>query len=443
MAMKKTLIAHGNIVTNDEHHGIIADGALLLEGDTIEKVGEYHELQDEPYNEILDAKGMLVMPGFINCHTHLYSALARGIALKDAPPVNFVEILERLWWRLDRKLTDEDVLYSALVGLMDLIRGGTTTIFDHHASPSAIPGSLNHMAEAMHRAGLRGSLCYEVSDRDGEARAKEGIAENVRFARDIKGDPLLRSHFGLHASFTLSDETLKECARAASGLNTGFHVHCAEDLADQEECLRKHGKRVVERFKDLGILGSKTICAHCIHVTPDERALMKQSDTIAVHNPQSNMNNAVGTAQVLDMCKEGITLGLGSDGFSANLMDEIRAANLIHKIVSKDPRPGWMEIQTMALRTNPSIAHRFYPKPIGYLRPGAYADIIIIPYDPPTPMNPGNFWGHVIFGIGACRVDTTIVGGKVLMRHGEILTLDEEAIKFKSRALAVKLWERF
>jgi len=440
--MAKTLIARGTVVTQTEE-GIIRDGAVLISGDIIEKVGKTEDLIKEDYDYFIDAKDMLVMPGMIIAHTHLYSALSRGISLKGAPPENFVQILEKLWWKLDKVLTDDDVYYSALVGVTDCIKAGTTTILDHHASPFAIPGSLDLMAKAMKKAGLRGSLCYEVSDRDGKEKAMEGIEENVRFAKKIKGDELLTSHFGLHAAFTLSDETLRECKEASRGLDTGFHIHVAEDKADQDHSLEKYNERVIERLERLEILGPKTIAVHCIHIDENEIDILKKTDTIVVHNPQSNMNNAVGTAQVLKLFEKGLTLGLGSDGFSPSLFDEIRAANLIHKIINKKSTVAYVEIPEMALKTNPSIVERFFPKKIGKLATGAYADIILKKYITPTPLTPDNFWGHVIFGIAGAEVDTTIVGGKVLMRKGILTTIDEKSVREKSALLAKNLWERF
>ena len=440
--MSKTLIGRGTVITQDSA-GIIEDGAVLISGDLIEKVGHTKDLMSEEYDYFIDATGMLIMPGLINCHTHLYSALSRGISMKGNPPVNFVQVLEKLWWKLDKVLTDEDNYYSALVGVTDCIKSGTTTILDHHASPFAIPGSLDLMAKALKKAGLRGSLCYEVSDRDGEKKAIEGIEENARFAEKIKGDKLLTSHFGLHAAFTLSDETIKKCKKASEGLDIGFHIHVAEDKADQDYSLEKYGERVVERLERLGILGNKTIAAHCIHIIEEEMEILKNTGTIVVHNPQSNMNNAVGTAQILKLFEKGIMLGLGSDGMTGNMFNEIRAGNLIHKIVNHKSTVAYAELPQMVLHNNPAIVGRFFHHKTGKLIKDAYADIILVKYVTPTPLTVNNFWGHLLFGISDAHVDTTIVGGKVLMRNGVLTTLDEKSIREKSVKLTEKLWERF
>jgi putative selenium metabolism protein SsnA len=267
------------------------DGALITD------VGGAAELKDAyPEDEIVDAAGQLIMPGNICAHTHFYGAFARGMAIPGNPPRDFPEILSKLWWRLDRALLPEDVKYSTLVCLVDAIKHGTTSLIDHHASPSAIDGSLDQIAEAVTEAGLRASLCYEVSDRNGRDEARAGIAENVRFAKvqSTGHDPLLAASFGLHASLTLSDETLADCVVAAEGLDTGFHIHAAEGISDEEDSLRRSGKRVVERLDDAGILGPKSILVHCVHVDAWEMEILRDTGTWVTHQPRSNMNNAVG-----------------------------------------------------------------------------------------------------------------------------------------------------
>ena len=176
------LITNGQLVTWGEDARIIRDGGLLIEGGRIAEIGSTAELLGKYRgDDIVDAGGMLVMPGNLCAHTHFYGAFARGMAIPGEPPRDFPEILRRLWWQLDRVLTVEDVRYSALVCLVDAIKHGTTTLIDHHASPNALEGSLDVLADAVQQAGLRAVLCYEVSDRDGAEKAHAGIAENVRF----------------------------------------------------------------------------------------------------------------------------------------------------------------------------------------------------------------------------------------------------------------------
>lgn len=437
------LISNGKLVTFGEANQLIEEGAVLVEGDRIAAVGTTAELTEQyPDEEILDARGRLVMPGVVCAHTHFYGAFARGMSLKTEPPANFPQILEYLWWRLDKALNLDDVRFSALVCLVDAIRNGTTTLIDHHASPNSVAGSLDVIAEAVTEAGLRACLCYEVSDRDGEETALQGIRENERFISEVSGDQLAGT-FGLHASLTLSDETLQRAVEAASQLDVGFHIHVAEDKADVADSLKKSGLRVVERLEKAGILGPKTIAAHAVHIDAFETDTLRETGTKVVHNPRSNMGNAVGVADVLRMLRRGIDVGLGNDGFSNNMFSEMKTAYLVHKLAQEDPRVmGADQVLEMAVGNNARIAGLFFSKPLGELSVGAYADIILLDYVPTTPLNAGNLPWHLIFGMNGGQVSTTIAGGRVLMKDRELLTLDEEAITARSRDLAQKVWAR-
>jgi putative selenium metabolism protein SsnA len=356
-----------------------------------------------------------------------------------------VEILERLWWKLDLALLWDDVRYSALVCLVDAIRHGCTTLIDHHASPSVIDGSLDIIAGAVKEAGLRASLCYEVTDRNGEDGARAGIAENVRFLKRCRKerDPQLGASFGLHAALTLSDETLEACVEAADGLDTGFHIHVAEGIADQEESLRKYNLRVVERLNRAGILGPKTIAVHCVHLDEYEKDILRETGTRVTHQPRSNMNNAVGLPDVTGMLARGIPVALGNDGFSNNMYEEMKAAYLAHRLDSGNPQklPG-DAVMRMAYPNNTGLAKQFFPKPVGEISPGAFADIVLLDYRPPTPLTPGNLPWHIIFGVDGAHVTDTIAGGVALMRDRRLTTLDEEAIMTQAREHAAKVWKR-
>ena len=441
------LITHARIATLGPEPQLIEDGALRIQGEAIVEVGTTMELTTRhPREERWDAEGQLVMPAAICGHTHFYGAFARGMAIPGEPPANFPQILERLWWRLDKALTLEDVRYSALVCLVDAIRHGTTTLIDHHASPNAIEGSLDVIAEAVQQAGVRASLCYEVTDRDGPERARAGIEENIRFARSLAAapNPQLAAAFGLHASLTLSDETLADCVAAARDLGLGFHVHVAEDAADQEDSLRKSGKRVVHRFHDAGILGPKTIAVHCVHVDEGEIRVLAETGTRVTHQPRSNMNNGVGVAPVEEMVRAGVRVSLGNDGFSNNMFAEMKAAYLVHKLAQRDPRamPGDL-VMRLAYEENAALARVFWPDlTLGQIAPGASADLVFLDYHPTTPLTAGNLPWHILFGVEASMITATVSAGKVLMRDRRLLTLDEEAITARSRELAAKAWKR-
>ncbi len=440
------LITHANVLTWGEPNAIINDGALLIEDGVIREVGATSDLlAQHPEAERLDARGQYVLPGGICAHTHFYGAYARGMAIPGPAPKDFPEILARLWWPLDQALDETSVRFSAQVCLIDAIKHGTTTLIDHHASPNFIDGSLDVIADAVEEAGLRAVLCYEVTDRGGSEKARAGIAENVRFLKAARERPHIGATFGLHASMTLSDETLEACAAAAEGLNTGFHIHVAEHEADEEDSLNAYNERIVHRLQRLGILGPKTIVAHAVHTNEAERALLKDSATWVSHQPRSNMNNAVGAAPLDQMLAEGLPVALGNDGFSNNMWAEWKAAYLLHKVANRDPRRAQADaIAQMAMTHNARLAETFFPgQALGRIEPGAVADVILVDYQPFTPMTPGNFPWHVIFGFESSMVTTTVVAGKVLMRDRELLTLDAEAIAAAAREYAPTVWSRY
>ncbi len=444
-ADREIVVAGGAVVTGGARGSVLPDAAVAIRGSRVAAVGPLGEvLAGHPDAEVIDATDRLVMPGLVNAHTHLYSALARGLTAEIEPSGSFVEILEHLWWRLDRALTHESIRASALAGALDLIRNGTTTLVDHHASQVTIEGTLGTVADALGEAGLRANLCFEITDREGPAKRDEGLAENERFADGVEGGAdhgMLTASVGLHASLTLEDGTLERAVAMAERFGIGCHVHVAEDRADVEDSVRRSGGRVVERLHSFGVLGPKTIAAHCIHVDERERALLKETDTIVVHNPQSNMNNAVGCAAVPTLLEEGALVGLGTDGFTASMFDEMKVANLIHRHEAGDPRVGHGVGPRLCLENNPVVASRLFGKTVGVLEPGAAADLIVLDYDPPTPLETGNLAGHVIFGLTGWMVETVIVNGRSVMRDREILTVDEEEVLADARACARDLWK--
>lgn len=441
-----TLITNGTVLTFGEDRRVIPGGAVCYAGDTILAVGDGAELaRAYPGAARLDAGGKLVMPGMICAHTHFYGAFARGMPIPGEPPASFMAVLRQLWWRLDRALTIEDCRLSALVALVDAVRHGTTTLIDHHASPSAIDGSLDALADAALASGLRVGLCYEVTDRNGPGGAAGGVAENARFLRRLRArpDPQLGAAVGIHASFTVGDETLAACVETARGLGAPLHIHVAEDPADEADSLERYGVRVVERLERAGALGDRTLVAHAIHIDGAELELLRATGTLVSHQPRSNMNNAVGAAAVERMLDAGITVGLGNDGFTNNMFTEIHAAYLLHKHSRGDPRamPG-DRLMSMAFASSAAIAARFFPRPVGALAPGAAADIILLDYAPYTPLTGDNYPWHLIFGMDGSHVTHTICGGRTLMRDRDLLALDEAAIAARARELAPAIWRR-
>lgn len=439
------LIGNGRVFTRDENNPYIENGAVLIDGKVIKEIGKTDELKAKyPDAQYKDAKGRLVMPGFINPHMHYYSTFARGMFLDNPPATMFSDILKGLWWRLDRALTLEDVYYSAAMPMIEQIKSGVTTVIDHHASAYAVEGSLFKIADAAREFGIRSNLCYETSDRDGEAIAKAGIKENADFIKycNEQKDDMIKGLFGFHASMTVSDKTLDESLAAAASVNGGFHVHCAEGIEDVADSLAKYNQRVIERWYKRGVLNEKSIAVHCIHLSSDEIDMLKESNVAVVHNPESNMGNAVGIAPILEMMKRGVLVGLGTDGYTADMTESYKVANIIHKHVNKLPSVGWTEPPQMLFDNNRKIVNRFIDGTTGILKEGAYADIIIVDYKGPTPVNETNLNNHILFGVTGRNVDTTIINGRVVMDERKLVDIDEDRVAAKSVELAQKLWNR-
>lgn len=439
------ILKNGRVITQDKDRPYIEDGAVVIEGNKIIAVDTTENILAKYKEEdIIDVDGKVIMPGFINTHHHIYSAFARGMASSGKPNENFLEILENLWWKIDKKLSLEDLKYSAYTTYIDCIKKGVTTVFDHNASPFAVTGSLDSIADAAKDLGLRTCLCYEVSDRDGEKIAQEGIDENINFIKKYNTDEqnMIKGMFGLHASFTLSDETLRKCDEELKGLNAGYHVHVAEGIDDLEQCLEKYGKRVVERLRDMNILGDKTIAVHCIHVTDDELNILRDTNTMVVHNPESNMGNAVGCQPFLELHQKGITIGLGTDGYTSDMTESMKVANIIHKHVKQNPSVAWGEVPVSMFENNRKIAQKYFSRDLGILRSGALADVIVVDYDPLTPMNENNINSHILFGFTGKDVVTTIIDGKVIMQDRKLVGINEKEIFKTSREVAKKLWDR-
>lgn len=441
--MESILIKNGIILTGNLQQAVLYDHDLLLENGKISKIAAKGEIKNFTGEEI-DASGKVVMPGFINVHHHFYSTLVRGLG-KAAPSKNFNEVLENLWWRLDKKLLMEDIYYSALISAIDAVKHGTTTIIDHHASPGAILGSLNEIAKTIKLTGLRANLCYEVTDRDGECKTLDGIKENVQWLEQVRDEnnDFLKGLFGMHAAFTLSDKTLETIMVEGEKLNCGYHIHVAEAASDEEFSHKHFGKSVVERLKTFNLLNDKTIAAHCVHVDEQEMDILAFTKTAVAHNPQSNQNNAVGIADVVKLVDKGILVGLGTDAMTINMLEELRAG-LWAQHLKHDPSQGFMEIANTLLRNNAVIANRYWDNQLGMLAEGKAADVVLMDYYPPTPLDASTWLGHVIFGISQSSVDTTICGGKILYRNKKLmLNIDEKEVTTLSRECAAKLWDRF
>lgn len=463
MGCRPVLIKNAKIISSAKR--VIADGYVYLKNGFVFDVGSSKKVPRVSEATIIDAGGRVVLPGFINPHMHLYSQFAKGMAVPRMS--SFGEILEKLWWKLDKALNEEDVYFSALLGLIEAIKSGVTTVFDHHASYGFIKGSLNTVSQAFLKTGVRGCLCFEVSDRHGNNARDDAIRENAEFLESCMKNERAKTisslckgglgralcgMVGLHASMTLSDHTLAEARREMDNYSVGAHIHVAEGPEDVADAKRKYKEIVVKRLYNEGILRENTIAAHCVHVDKNDLDILKRSGTFVIHNPLSNLNNAVGVAPFLEMHKKKIQVGIGTDGMSAGIFGDVKLASVLHKLGGgvrhslSDTLPllqaGFAETKRSTMEINPQIASGIFGVKIGVLEKGAVADLVISDYIPQTPLTNENIWGHILFGVMNLPVRTTICAGRVLMKDFEIKMVDEEKIVVEAKKCAKKLWNR-
>ena len=436
------VIGNGKLFTRNDEMPFVENGAVAIEGTKIAAVGETEAIKKQYGDaEFIDAKGGVIMPAFINTHEHIYSAMARGLSIKGYNPKGFLDILDGQWWTIDRHLTLEQTKYSAVETLISCIRNGVTTVFDHHASFGQIGGSLFTIADVAKELGVRACLCYEISDRDGMDKARESVMENAEFIRyALKDDSdMIAGMMGMHAQFTISDATM-ELAAANKPDEVGYHIHVAEGIEDLHDCLKKYGKRIVDRLMDFNILGEKTLLGHCIYINPHEMDLIKDTNTLVVHNPESNMGNACGCPPTMELVHRGILTGLGTDGYTHDMLESYKVANVLHKHHLCDANAAWGEVPKMLFENNAAIANRYFKTPLGVLKEGAAGDVIVVDYNPPTQLDASNINGHILFGMTGRDVVTTVANGRVLMKDREIKVIDVEEAMAKCREESAKLW---
>lgn len=436
------VIGNGKLFTRNDEMPFVENGAVAIEGTKIAAVGETEVIKKQYGDaEFIDAKGGVIMPAFINTHEHIYSAMARGLSIKGYNPKGFLDILDGQWWTIDRHLTLEQMKYSAVETLISCIRNGVTTVFDHHASFGQIGGSLFTIADVAKELGVRACLCYEISDRDGMDKARESVMENAEFIRyALKDDTdMIAGMMGMHAQFTISDATM-ELAAANKPDEVGYHIHVAEGIEDLHDCLKKYGKRIVDRLMDFNILGEKTLLGHCIYINPHEMDLIKDTNTMVVHNPESNMGNACGCPPTMELVHRGILTGLGTDGYTHDMIESYKVANVLHKHHLCDANAAWGEVPKMLFENNAAIANRYFKTPLGVLKEGAAGDVIVVDYNPPTQLDASNINGHILFGMTGRDVVTTVANGRVLMKDREIKVIDVEEAMAKCREESAKLW---
>lgn len=374
--------------------------------------------------ESIDCSGKIVFRSFVNGHHHAYSALSRGMPAPSKTPADFKETLQYVWWKLDKALDPEMIKISAYITAIAAAKAGCTFIIDHHSSPSAIKGSLGAIASAFEEVGIGHLLCYEISDRDGVSATEEGLIETDEYLSGHQG------LVGLHASFTLSENTLNKAIYLTDKHATGIHIHVAEDKYDQDFTMKNYGCRVVERLENHGLLeSSKTILAHCIHLDDNERRIIRVKGVTVVQNCESNLNNKVGYFNADNTWNR---IMYGTDGMHSDMLRSAQYSyftGLNNENMSPDVATGRLNYAHCYLKDN------------GFGGDGD-DNLIVLDYDSPTPVNSDNFKGHMIYGMNSAHIRHVISQGRLIIQDGRVITVDEENILREARSLAQKLWKK-
>jgi putative selenium metabolism protein SsnA len=429
----------------DGQRRILENSCVLIENGIIAEVGETADVEGRHSSaKVLDVAGRIVMPGIICSHSHLYGMLLRGAPLKITPPSEFMQILQRVWWPMDEAMTFEDAYASALVASVEFAKSGVTTFADTYSGPNSLQGVLDHIARAVGEVGIRGFIAFEATERHTKDEGQKGVQENVRFAeksltnQSRKVKPL----FSIHASFTVTDDLIRETKSLADKYHAPITIHTSEGLGDVQHNLERYGKRPVERLNDLGLLGQNTVLAHCVNVNENEIDIISKTKTGVAHNPMSNMLNAVGVAPLLSMLEKNVNVGLGNDGYIFDMFENMRSAFLLQRVHNHNPNA--IDAYTILEMATINGARLYgMEKEIGSIEKGKRADIIIIkPAILPTPLNAESVVGHLINTVDGDDVEHVLVEGEAIVKNKRMLTFDEEKAQLISQTAASKLWDR-
>lgn len=424
----------------DEQRRIIRNGAVAIEDGEITKVGSTDDVsRGFAPDEVIDAKNCLVMPGLVCAHTHLYGIALRGSVLNVSPPSEFLQTLQRVWWPLDEKMNNEDAYATALAASIESIMGGTTCFMDTYSAPNEIAGSLDYISAAINEVGLRGVISFEATERRSAAEGKKGLQENIRFLnRKDKGRSM--GMISLHASFTISDDLIKEGADASAKYGVPITIHVSEGQNDPLHNIERYGKRTVERLGEAGLLSSRAVLGHCVYLNERELELIRLASASVAHNPMSNMLNAVGVTPLKEMVERGINVGLGNDGYIFDMFENMRAGYLLHRVARKDP--NWPSPQQIVEMCTVNAAKAYGLSWIGSIAVGKKADLIIIrPGFQATPYS-GSIYGYIVNGLKSSDVRDVVVDGELIVRERRFLKIDIEKSEGKVLRTIENLWRR-
>ena len=436
----KLLVKGGTMVTMDPKRRVIQEATVAVEDGEIVAVGPLGGVvRGFSPDDVIDAKGCIVMPGLICSHTHLYGVALRGAALGVKAPSDFLQILQRIWWPVDEALTNDDAYATTLAAGVESLMNGTTCYADTYSAPNGIEGSLDRIADASNEVGLRGLISFEATERRSEDEGARGLKENLRFiAKKEKGRTM--GMISLHAPFTVSDELISKGAEASRRQRVPLTIHVSEGPNDGYHNMERYGKRSVERLRDTGLLSPRAVLAHCVHLSQSEIELVSKSSASIAHNPMSNMLNAVGVSPLLEMMDQGVNVGLGNDGYVFDMFENMRAAYLLQRVGRRNPnRPTPQEVVEMC---TVNAARAYGLSSLGSIEAGKKGDIIVVrPSFTATPFT-GSVYGYIINALRGADVRDVVVDGEVVVRNKQLTTVD--LAKAEARVLKTMegLWKR-
>ena len=412
------------------------DNGYLIFDEQIIKVGNMSEYVKGDFQES-DGHRSLSMPSFVCAHTHVYSIFARGMSLPFNPKT-FQDILDQMWWKMDAKLDNTDTFYSGIAAAQEFLKNGVTTIIDHHAS-GEILGSLNSLKQGLvDSVGIRALMCFETSDR---YNVDDCIIENVNAINNFH-DKYSRGLFGLHASMSLSDETLAKVSASLNG--APIHIHVAESQEDEDDAMNKYGKSVIERLDEHKLLNPMSLIVHGVHISDKElEILSKKKDIYMVVNPTSNMNNAVGLPDVKNYLNHGLKVMVGNDGLSTSMALEYCNIYYSTRLLHKSPNAFSLGDLKALIDNGYSYASKMLGIKLGRLKPGYESDFMVLNYSPFTPMNKDNAFGHIFFGLFQNFSPKDVyVSGQCFVKNGKLLVSKVDREMAKMEEISNNLWNK-
>ena len=427
----------GTLVTMNDEREVREEVHVVVEDGEIVGVADGYETGEET----VDARDEVVIPGLVNCHTHMYALPIRGAPL-TASPESFYEALVDIWWEVDEAFTERDARLSSLGSCAEMLGGGVTTFCDNYSGPNTLPSALDAVAEGVASTPIRGMITFETTARNSEAEALDGIEENRQFVREGESEyDRVSGHYCLHTLFTNTEDVVEETVDRAVEDDRPVQIHLEEGLVDVHESIKEYGKRPVPALDDMGFFDADVIAAHCVHSTEREIEILAENDVKVAHNPYSNVNNAVGIADVETMEEHDMTIGIGGDGWDPDMFETMRSAVGIHKLKKNNPS-GFDMAKALEWATIGGAEVLGMADRVGSIEAGKRADFVTLDLGP-NPVLPGSAPYYVVSAASRADVTRTIVDGEtVYTPESGVRGVDEadmEAVGAASEALWARL----